>query len=123
MASLSQSKQNLIRSGISTMVQITYIDHLDNITMVDVKTGLSVMDGAAQNSVPGIDAICGGACSCATCHVYVEESWLVKLPPPSEAEFSMLECACDVRSNSRLSCQINVSDELEGLVVRIAAHQ
>jgi 2Fe-2S ferredoxin len=103
------------------MVMITYIDPLDNITMVDVKIGLSVMAGATQNNVPGIDAICGGACSCATCHVYIEESWLTKLPPPSEAEFSMLELAGDVRSNSRLSCQIDVSDELEGLVVRTTA--
>ena len=102
------------------MVKITYIDHLENVTRVDVKAGLSVMDGAAQNNVPGIDAICGGTCSCATCHVYIEESWLIKLPPPSEAELSMLELAGDVRSNSRLSCQINVSDELEGLVVRTA---
>jgi ferredoxin, 2Fe-2S len=103
------------------MVKITYIDHLENVTRVDVKAGLSVMDGAAQNNVPGIDAICGGACSCGTCHVYVEESWLVRLPPASEVELSMLECASNVRLNSRLSCQINVSDELEGLVVRTAA--
>lgn len=102
------------------MVKITYIDSLENVTRVDVKAGLSVMAGAAQNNVPGIDAICGGTCSCATCHVYIEESWLIKLPPPSEAELSMLELAGDVRSNSRLSCQINVSDELEGLVVRTA---
>lgn len=81
------------------------------------------MEGAVENGIPGIDADCGGACSCATCHVYVEDSWYDKLKGPSEMEQSMLEVAHDARPNSRLSCQIKAGAEIDGLVLRIPETQ
>jgi 2Fe-2S ferredoxin len=105
------------------MAKITYIEHNGTEHVVDVKTGVSVMEGAVKNSVPGIDADCGGACSCATCHVYVDDAWLERTGARSPIEESMLEFAEDIQPNSRLSCQIKVSDELDGALVRLPKSQ
>ena len=99
------------------MPKITYIDNQDNAKTIDVEKGLSVMEGAIQNDIPGIDADCGGSMACATCHVYVEEKWLDKLPKAEEAEVDMIDMAFEPKKNSRLSCQIIVSEELDGLRV------
>jgi ferredoxin, 2Fe-2S len=105
------------------MAKITYIEHDGTEHTVDVKPGLSVMEGAVKNNIPGIDADCGGACACATCHVYVDEAWQAKTGTPTAMEESMLDFAEGVEPNSRLSCQIKVSDELEGLIVRLPESQ
>ena len=99
------------------MPKITYIDNQSNAKTIDVEKGLSVMEGAIQNDIPGIDADCGGSMACATCHVYVEEKWLDKLPKAEEAEVDMIDMAFEPKKNSRLSCQIIVSEELDGLRV------
>ena len=102
------------------MAKITYVEYGNGKEhVVDVKNGLTVKDGAVDNYIPGIEAICGGSCSCSTCHVYVDEAWLGKLPEQEEMEKEVLEFAHDVRENSRLSCQLPVTDELDGLVVRM----
>ncbi len=105
------------------MPKITYIEHSGAEHAIDVPSGLSVMEGAVKNSVPGIDADCGGATACATCHVYVDEAWLAKTGERTAMEAAMLEFAEAVEANSRLSCQIKVSDALDGLVVRMPASQ
>jgi ferredoxin, 2Fe-2S len=105
------------------MAKITYIEFNGAEHVVDVKTGLSVMEGAVKNNIPGIDADCGGACACATCHVYVDEAWREKTGSKSAMEESMLDFAENVEDNSRLSCQIKVSDELDGLIVRMPQSQ
>ena len=105
------------------MAKITYIEHDGTEHVIDVKTGLTVMEGAVKNNVPGIDADCGGACACATCHVYVDEAWREKVGSPSPMEEDMLDFGFDVRPNSRLSCQIKVSDALDGLVVTTPERQ
>ncbi len=105
------------------MAKITYIEHDGTEHVVEAETGGSVMEGAVKNSVPGIDADCGGACACATCHVYVDPDWLEKVGPRNEMEEDMLDFAFDIRDNSRLSCQIKVSDELDGLIVRMPEKQ
>ena len=105
------------------MAKITYIQFDGTETAVEVKPGLSVMEGAIKNNIPGIDADCGGACACATCHVYVKEEWLEKTGEPSAMEESMLDFAEEVQPNSRLSCQIRISDALDGLVVRLPENQ
>jgi len=105
------------------MAKITYIEFNGKEHVVDVKNGLSVMEGAVKNNIPGIDADCGGACACATCHVYVDPEWVGKTGSQSAMEESMLDFAENVESNSRLSCQIKVTDELEGLVVRMPQSQ
>ena len=99
------------------MPKITYIDNQENSKTIDVENGLTVMEGAIQNNIPGIDADCGGSMACATCHVYVEEKWLDKLLKAEEAEVDMIDMAFDPKKNSRLSCQLIVSDELNGLIV------
>ena len=99
------------------MANITYIDNKKNSKTINVENGLSVMEGAIQNNVPGIDADCGGGMACATCHVYVEEKWLDKLPKAEEAEVDMIDMAFEPKKNSRLSCQLIVSDEIDGLIV------
>ena len=99
------------------MTKITYKDQQGISKTIDVENGLTVMEGAIQNDIPGIDADCGGSMSCATCHVYVEEKWLDKLPKAEDAEVDMIDMAHEPKKNSRLSCQIIVSDELEGLTV------
>ena len=105
------------------MAKITYIQFDGTETAVEVKPGLSVMEGAIKNNIPGIDADCGGACACATCHVYVDEAWRDKTGEPSAMEESMLDFADEVQPNSRLSCQIRVTDGLDGLVVRLPENQ
>lgn len=105
------------------MAKIKYIQHNGKEHVVDVKNGLSVMEGAVKNMIPGIDADCGGACACATCHVYVDEAFLAKLDPMQEMEKTMLDFAEKVKSNSRLSCQIKVSDSLDGLAVTMPESQ
>ena len=99
------------------MAKITYNDNQGNSKTIEVENGLSVMEGAIQNDIPGIDADCGGAMACATCHVYVEENWFNKLTKAEDAEVDMIDMAYEPKKNSRLSCQIIVSDELEGLEV------
>ena len=105
------------------MPKITYIDSTGNQKTIDVANGLSVMEGAVQNNVPGIDADCGGGMACATCHVYVKEEWFNKLPKAEDAEQDMIDTAFEPKKNSRLSCQLIVSDELEGLVVTTPSKQ
>ena len=99
------------------MPKITYIDNLGNSKTIEVENGLSVMEGAIQNDIPGIDADCGGSMACATCHVYVDEKWLDKLIKVDEAEVDMIDMAFEPKKNSRLSCQLIVADELDGLTV------
>ena len=99
------------------MAKITYIDHSGKSRTADVKNGLTVMEGAVQNNIPGIDADCGGGMACATCHVYVKEQWFNKLSKSEEGEQDMLDVAYEPKKNSRLSCQITVSDAIDGLVV------
>ena len=99
------------------MPKITYKTEDDKIYTIDVQNGLTVMEGAIQNDIPGIDADCGGGMSCATCHVYVNEDWLDKLPVKEDGEEDMLDMAYEPKKNSRLSCQIIVSDEIDGLTV------
>ena len=105
------------------MAKITYIEHNGKEHVIDVKTGMSVMEGAVKNNIPGIDADCGGACACATCHVYVDEAWREKTGEPSPMEEDMLDFGFEVRENSRLSCQIKVTEGLDGLVVRTPERQ
>jgi len=99
------------------MPKITYIDYKGKSETIEVSSGLSVMEGAIQNNINGIDADCGGSMACATCHVYVQEKWLNKLSKIEDAEQDMLDMAFEPKKNSRLSCQILISDELDGLVV------
>ena len=105
------------------MPKITYIEHNGKAHTRDVHNDLSVMEGAIQNNIPGIDADCGGACACATCHVYVDKKWFDKLSKKEDAEQDMLDMAFEPNEFSRLSCQIIVSDELEGMVVKIPSKQ
>ena len=109
--------------NIKLMPKITYIDKQGNSKTIDVEKGLSVMEGAIQNDIPGIDADCGGSMACATCHVYVEEKWLNKIPKAEEAEVDMIDMAFEPKKNSRLSCQLIVSDELDGLTVTTPKQQ
>jgi len=105
------------------MSKITYNTHENKIHTVDVQNGLTVMEGAVQNDIPGIDADCGGGMACATCHVYINEEWLDKLPAKEDGEEDMLDMAYEPNKFSRLSCQIVVSDDLDGLVVNIPEKQ
>ena len=105
------------------MSKITYIEHSGETHTIDVANGLTVMEGAVQNNIPGIDADCGGSMACATCHVYVKEEWLDKLPKKEDGEEDMLDMAFEPKKNSRLSCQLVVSDELDGLKVDIPSKQ
>ena len=99
------------------MPKINYQDYKGNSKTIDVENGLTVMEGAIQNDILGIDADCGGSMACATCHVYVEEKWFNKLPKAEDAEIDMIDMAYEPKKNSRLSCQIIVTDELDGLEV------
>ena len=105
------------------MVKITYIEHNGTNHTVDVQNGLTVMEGAVQNNIPGIDADCGGSMACATCHVYVKEDWFDKVNKKNEGEDDMLDQAYEPKKNSRLSCQIIVTDDLDGLVVDMPEKQ
>ena len=107
------------------MPKITYIEHNGREHLMQVPAGKTVMQGAVENNVPGIDADCGGECACATCHVYIDPAWLDKvgLPPAGSQEASMLSFAAVTQPDSRLSCQIQVTDALDGLVVRMPEGQ
>ena len=105
------------------MSKITYNTHENKTHTVDVQNGLTVMEGAVQNDIPGIDADCGGGMACATCHVYVSEEWIDKLPAKEDGEEDMLDMAYEPNKFSRLSCQLTVSDELDGLIVNIPEKQ
>ena len=105
------------------MAKIKYIEHKGKSHTIDVANGLSVMEGAVQNNIPGIDADCGGSMACATCHVYVKEEWFDKLPKKEDGEEDMIDMAYEPNKFSRLSCQLIVSDELEGLVVNLPEKQ
>ena len=106
------------------MAKITYIEHNGTQHVVDVPTGLTVMEGARDNNIPGIEADCGGACACSTCHVYVDPEWVSKLPVIDPMEEDMLEFAFQPNSErSRLTCQLKVTDALDGLVVQMPEKQ
>jgi 2Fe-2S ferredoxin len=105
------------------MVKITFIQPDNSEQVVECEPEMTLMEAAKLNSVPGIDAECGGACACATCHVYVDEAWREKTGTPSQMEEDMLDFAFDVRDSSRLSCQIKLKPELDGIVVRVPAKQ
>jgi 2Fe-2S ferredoxin len=105
------------------MAKVTFIDAAGASRTVDAQIGSTVMETAIRNSVPGIDAECGGACACATCHVYVSPEWTAIVGKPSQMEEDMLDFAAEVRPNSRLSCQIKVNSQTDGLVVTTPAKQ
>ena len=105
------------------MAKITYIEHSGKSHTIEVQNGLTLMEGAVQNNIPGIDADCGGSMACATCHVYVKEEWFNKLPKKEDGEEDMLDMAYEPNKFSRLSCQLTVSDNLEGLVVNLPVKQ
>ena len=105
------------------MPKITYIEHNGKSHTLEVANGLTVMEGAVQNNITGIDADCGGSCACATCHVYVDKKWFNKLPNKESAEEDMLDMAFEPKKFSRLSCQLAVSDALDGLVVKMPSKQ
>ena len=106
-----------------SMAKITYITPENEKHTIEVQNGLTVMEGAVQNDIPGIDADCGGGMACATCHVYVKEDWFNKIPKKEDGEDDMLDMAFEPKTNSRLSCQIIVSDEIDGLEVNIPSKQ
>ena len=112
-----------LHNYIINMAKITYITHDNQNHTIEVQNGLSVMEGAVQNDIPGIDADCGGGMACATCHVYVNDNWFDKIPSKEDGEEDMLDMAYEPKKNSRLSCQIIVSDELDGLTVNIPSKQ
>lgn len=105
------------------MAKITYIAHDGTNFVVDAENGSTVMENAIKNAVPGIEAECGGACACATCHVYVDDAWVPKTGEAEAMEEDMLDFAYDIQPGSRLSCQIKVTDELDGLIVRVPERQ
>ncbi len=105
------------------MPRITFIDPDEGEHVVDIPLGWSLMEGAVRNLVPGIDADCGGACACATCHVYVDPKWIAALPPKGEMEETMLDFALATAPNSRLSCQVRVTSDMDGLILRIPIDQ
>ena len=106
------------------MAKITYIEHNGTEHVVDVANGLTVMEGARDNGVPGIEADCGGACACSTCHVYVDPAWVDKIPAKEDMEEDMLDFAYEPDAErSRLTCQIKVTDALDGLVVQMPEKQ
>lgn len=105
------------------MPKITYIEFNSRVHVVDVKVGQSVMEGAIRNNIPGIDADCGGACACATCHIYVDPAWIEKTGNPSENETALLDFNDSAESNSRLACQIAVTAELDGLIIHMPEAQ
>lgn len=105
------------------MAKIKYIEFSGKEHLIDVDPGFSVMEGAIRNNVRGVIAECGGACSCATCHVYVDEAWVDRVGKKSEEEEGMLDAVMQLKANSRLSCQIEVSEDLDGLVVHLPEKQ
>ena len=105
------------------MPKIIYNTHDNKTHAIEVQNGLTVMEGAVQNDIPGIDADCGGGMACATCHVYVKEEWLDKIPKKEDGEEDMIDMAYEPNKLSRLSCQIIITDDLEGLVVNLPEKQ
>ena len=105
------------------MAKLTFIQKDGARQEVEGQNGMTVMEAAVKNMVPGIDADCGGACACATCHVYVEPDWMERVGPGNEMEEDMLDFAFDVRENSRLSCQIKITDAFDGLTVKVPEKQ
>ncbi|MEP9351194.1 2Fe-2S iron-sulfur cluster-binding protein [Xanthobacter sp. KR7-225] len=105
------------------MVAITFVEFSGTAHQVEAQEGSTAMEAAVRNGVPGIDAECGGACACATCHVYVDEAWRAKVGEPSPMEEDMLDFASEVAPNSRLSCQIKLTAALDGLVLRLPERQ
>ena len=106
------------------MAKITYIEHNGTEHVVDVANGMTVMEGARDNGIPGIEADCGGACACSTCHVYVDPSWVEKLPEKGDMEEDMLDFAFEPDpARSRLTCQLKVTDALDGLIVKMPERQ
>jgi len=105
------------------MPKITYIEHNGTSHKIEVSNGLSVMEGAVQNNISGIDADCGGSCACATCHIYVDEKWFSKLPNKENAEEDMLDMAFEPNKFSRLGCQITVTSDLNNMVVKMPSKQ
>ncbi|HWU25505.1 MAG TPA: 2Fe-2S iron-sulfur cluster-binding protein [Rhizomicrobium sp.] len=105
------------------MPKIKYVEHSGKVHEIEVPAGWSIMEGAVKNLIPGIDADCGGACACATCHVYVDPAWAAKIPPKEDMEETMLDFAQDRQETSRLSCQIKVTAQLDGLIVRMPKSQ
>jgi 2Fe-2S ferredoxin len=105
------------------MPKVTYIEFSGKAHTIEVKSGQSVMEGAVRNNIPGILAECGGACACATCHVYIDPDWFARIGPRTAAEVDMLDFANDVQDTSRLSCQVKVSDALDGLVLKMPRKQ
>ena len=99
------------------MAKITFIDKDGNQKKIEIENGLTVMEGAIQNNITGIDADCGGSMACATCHVYVQDEWFNKIEKAEDAEQDMIDMAYEPKKNSRLSCQLIVTDQLDGLVV------
>lgn len=105
------------------MPKVTFIQPDGSSQTIDIPVGLSVMEGAIKNNIRGIDADCGGACACATCHVYVDAEWFKKLVPREDIETTMLDFAIDPEETSRLSCQIKMTEAMDGLVVRVPKTQ
>jgi len=105
------------------MPKVIYIEYSGKEHQIDLSIGFSIMEGAIKNSIPGIDADCGGSCACATCHVYVDEKYLSKIPTAQEAEKDMLDFVNETNNSSRLSCQIMMNNELDGIIVRMPKKQ
>lgn len=124
MAYVRKDMSTNTRGNIRSMAKITYIEHGGKEHVVEVATGMTVMEGARDNNIPGIEADCGGACACSTCHVYVDPAWFGKLPPIDPMEEDMLDFAFEPKKDqSRLTCQLKVTDALDGLVVRMPERQ
>ena len=122
-AIVAAAKNELVAKGEVEMINILFIEHDGTEHPVEVKAGGSVMQAAVSNGVPGIDADCGGSCSCATCHVYVDSEWIDKLETIGPTEEAMLSLSTDRQETSRLSCQIPVAENLDGLVVKTPEFQ
>jgi 2Fe-2S ferredoxin len=105
------------------MAKITFVDHTGESRSVEAESGSTVMEAAIRNAIPGIEAECGGACACATCHVYIDDAWREIVGAPTPMEEDMLDFGYDVKPSSRLSCQIKISDALDGLVVKTPERQ
>jgi 2Fe-2S ferredoxin len=113
-----------LTGGKATMAKITYIEHDGTEHVIDVPAGMTVMEGARDNNVPGIDADCGGACACSTCHAYIDPAWVEKIPPKEAMEEDMLDFAWHPDpATSRLTCQIKVTEDMDGLIVRLPEKQ
>ena len=121
---IQQARTESASQGTDSMAKITYIEHNGTKHEVDVANGLTVMEGARDNNIPGIEADCGGACACSTCHVYVDAAWVAKLPAKDAMEEDMLDFAWEPDTEkSRLTCQLKVTDALDGLVVQMPEKQ